>query len=139
MQWYLKVLKNYVTFSGRARRKEYWMFTLINGIIGLVIYGAAIATSTMATINTPYGPTTTITSFSPLFYVYFIYILATALPSLAVFFRRLHDTNRSGWWFFIGILPLVGVIVLLIFMVSAGTEGPNDYGSDPLEEDDNQD
>ena len=130
MNWYLKVLKQYVDFSGRARRKEYWMFTLFNVIImvvlsavdGLVFGAGSFAGNTdpgsvSASVNL--GVLTT------------IYVLAVLLPSLAVSVRRLHDTDRSGWWLLIGLVPLVGGIVLLVFYVLAGTPGPNRFGADP--------
>lgn len=111
MNWYVDVLKNYVGFSGRARRQEFWMFTLFNAIalIVLVIVGALIDTQIL----------------------YSIYVLAIFLPSLAVTFRRLHDTGRSGWWVLLGIIPLVGFIVLLVFTATEGQAGANEYGPDP--------
>ena len=78
MQWYLSVLKNYVGFSGRARRKEYWMFTLINAIVGAIINVIQLILS----LELPY--------------LSMLYLLATFLPVLALAIRRLHDTDRSG-------------------------------------------
>ncbi|MCI4046703.1 DUF805 domain-containing protein [Streptomyces sp. TRM75563] len=111
MNWYLDVLKNYAGFSGRARRKEYWMFVLFNFIIGVVlsVIGTAIDTQIP----------------------YIIYIVAVIVPSLAVLVRRLHDTGRSGWWFFIAFVPLVGGIVLLVFLASEGKPETNQYGVNP--------
>ncbi|MFD3972876.1 DUF805 domain-containing protein [Streptomyces cyaneofuscatus] len=111
MNWYLAVLKNYAGFSGRARRKEYWMFTLIHLIIAAVLFGIGLAIDT--TIP------------------YLIYVLATFVPSLAVLVRRLHDTGRSGWWFFIAFVPVVGGIILLVFVASEGKQEPNQYGTNP--------
>lgn len=121
MNWYLKVLKQYVDFNGRARRKEYWMYTLFN-IIALVIASVLDRVLGMAG-ELGYGP------------VYGLYALATLLPSLGVCVRRLHDTDRSGWWVLIGLVPIIGAIVLLVFMVSEGTRGDNAYGPDPKLED----
>ena len=114
MDWYTKVLKNYVGFSGRARRTEYWMFTLVNVIIGGVL-------------NVLYNVTG-----SSIFYVlYVLYFLAVLLPSIAVGIRRLHDTNRTGWWLLIGLVPFIGAIVLIVFFVMEGNRGANQYGADP--------
>jgi uncharacterized membrane protein YhaH (DUF805 family) len=116
MQWYLKVLKNYVGFGGRARRKEYWMFFLFNVIISIVL---AILDAIMGTESLLNG----------------IYSLAVLLPSLAVTVRRLHDTGRSGWWILISLIPLIGAIVLLVFTCLEGDSYENDYGQDPKAED----
>ena len=112
MNWYIEVLKKYVTFSGRARRTEYWMFTLFNliaAIILMVIDGALGSTPIL----------------------YSIYMLAVLLPSLAVTIRRLHDTDRSGWWLLLMLIPLVGPIVVLVFMCLEGTRDENRFGVDP--------
>lgn len=111
MNWYLAVLKNYVGFSGRARRKEYWMFALFNVIITivLIIVDAAINTSLLS----------------------ILYSLAVLLPALAVGFRRLHDTGRSAWWLLIGLIPLIGAIVLIVFMASDSQPDTNKYGPNP--------
>ena len=118
MEWYLKVLKNYVGFSGRARRTEFWMFVLFN-IIASVI--ASIVDRLFGwgdgSLNT--GP------------IALLYSLAVLLPSLAVGVRRLHDSNRSGWWILIGLVPFVGWIVLIVFYAQAGTVGANQFGPDP--------
>ena len=118
MNWYLEVLKKYAVFSGRARRKEYWFFVLFNIIIGLVlgfIDGVIGSASAEAGVGLLYG----------------IYTLAILIPSIAVGVRRLHDTDRSGWWLLIGLIPLIGAIVLLVFMVQGGKPGANQYGADP--------
>ena len=112
MHWYLDVLKRYVDFNGRARRQEYWMFVLFNFIfvvIANVIDGVA---GTYGIIS-------------------LIYSLAILLPALGVFVRRLHDTGRSGFWFFIGLIPLIGAIVLIIFLVQDSEPGTNNYGPNP--------
>ncbi len=111
MEWYLKVITNYVGFTGRARRTEYWMFVLINFLIG-------IALSIVEAVVGLSG------------YLSGIYSLAIFLPSLAVVVRRLHDTGRSGIWILIGLVPLIGAIVLLIFMC-LDSEGDNPYGPSP--------
>lgn len=111
MEWYLKVLRQYVDFTGRARRKEYWMFTLVNVIISLVL---AIIDN-LLTIGL----------------LGLLYSLAVLLPSLGAGVRRLHDTGRSGWWLLIGIIPLIGWIVLIVFLATDGERQPNAYGPDP--------
>ncbi|GGM93217.1 DUF805 domain-containing protein [Streptomyces fuscichromogenes] len=111
MNWYLDVLKKYVVFSGRARRQEYWMFTLINVIIAIVlaVVGGAIHFAALAAI----------------------YNLAVLLPSLGVAVRRLHDTGRSGWSILVGIIPLVGWIIVLVWLASDGKPEENQYGANP--------
>jgi len=107
MEWYLGPLRKYADFSGRASRKEYWPFLLGQSVIGFVLF--------------------------LLFPVlYFMFFLGTIVPALAVWVRRLHDTNRSGWWLFITFVPVVGGIAMFVFLVLEGTSGDNDYGSNPL-------
>ncbi len=121
MNWYLDVLKKYFVFQGRARRKEYWMFALFNmlayialaiveGILGMGGEGGLGVLSTL-------------------------YTLAVLLPSLGVTVRRLHDTGRSGWWLLICLVPFIGGIVLLIFLVLDSQTGTNQYGPNPKEGD----
>ena len=117
MHWYLDVLKKYAVFGGRARRKEYWLFTLFNMIIAYVLLAIDYL------LGTDFG------SGSGLLET--LYTLAVFLPGLAVFVRRLHDTGRSGWWFFIAFVPLVGWIVLFVFMVLDSQSGSNKYGENP--------
>lgn len=121
MKWYVKVLKQYADFSGRARRKEYWMFTLFTVLFAI----AAMVLDSVIGFNfgiLPYG------------ILYLLYVLATLVPGLAVLVRRLHDTNRSGAWFFIGFVPIIGGIWLLVLLATEGTAGENKYGPDPKRE-----
>lgn len=111
MQWYLKVLQNYVGFQGRARRTEYWMFVLFNTIACLVLYLVDFL------LGLP-------------FVLSLIYSLAVLLPSLAVLVRRLHDTGKSGWWILIALVPF-GSIVLLVFECLDSHPGDNQYGKNP--------
>ena len=120
MNWYFEVLKKYALFGGRARRKEYWYFVLVNIIITVVL----------AVID---GVTGTFISEAGMGLTSGIYTLAVLIPATAVSVRRLHDTDRSGWWLLVGLIPLVGAIVLLVFMVQDGKPGENRYGSDPKE------
>lgn len=119
MNWYLDVLKNkYAQFSGRARRREYWMYFLIGMLvsIALVIVDAITGTlSVEAGIGLLSG----------------VYSLAVLLPSLAVTVRRLHDTDRSGWWILIAIVPFLGAIVLIVFLCLDSNAGDNRFGSSP--------
>lgn len=112
MQYYLHALKNYVGFSGRARRKEYWMFTLFNFIVTLVL----------AIVDYLAGMDQVLTS---------LYSLAIFLPSLAVGARRLHDIGKSGWWQLISLIPFIGAIILLIFFVKDSEPGDNRFGPNP--------
>ena len=112
MNWYLDVIKKYAVFEGRARRKEYWMFFLINIIIAVVISIVEGAFGSPGILST-------------------LYSFAVLLPGIAVSVRRLHDTGRSGWWLWISFIPLVGLIVLLIFVVQNGHPGANQYGQNP--------
>ena len=118
MDQYLAVLKKYVEFDGRARRKEYWMFTLFNLLILLLL----LAVDVFSGLSNATG------GFNPLSTVY---SMAVFLPGLAVTVRRLHDTDRSGWFILLGFIPCIGSIVLLVFYIEEGTKGSNKFGSDP--------
>lgn len=118
MNYYLSVLKNYVTFTGRARRSEYWYFNLFN-LIFLVLAAALDNILNLTISPLPYGV------------FYCLYGLFIFLPSLSVQVRRLHDVNKSGWFILIGLIPLIGAIWLLILYCTEGTEGDNEYGPDP--------
>lgn len=120
MNWYLAVLKNYAGFGGRARRKEYWMFTLFNLIF---LIAATILDNVLgiAFEGIGYGP------------LYCLYALAVFIPGLAVAVRRLHDVGKSGWMMFIALIPLIGGIWLLVLMVSDSKPGENEYGANPKE------
>ena len=127
MEWYLKVMKeNYSNFSGRARRKEFWMWYLFYVIILIV---AMILDGVLGTgFEIGYGATT------PYGWVYIIAALAHLIPGLAVNVRRLHDVGKSGWFLFIALIPFVGAIWLLILSCSDGESGDNAYGSNPKTE-----
>jgi uncharacterized membrane protein YhaH (DUF805 family) len=117
MNWYIECLKKYAVFGGRARRKEYWMFALFNLIIGFAI-GFAQGFMGMASQSYWAWPS-------------MVFALLMVIPSLSVTVRRLHDTNRSGWWLFISLVPFIGALALLWFMVQEGTPGNNNYGPNP--------
>ena len=135
MEWMLLPLKRYAQFSGRSRRKEYWMYTLFIILAGIVLTivdsilglgGHATLTSETGSGGAFYGAIANRGLLANLF------SLATFIPSLAVGVRRLHDTNRSGWWLLLLFVPLIGAIVLLVWFCTPGTSGSNNYGDDPL-------
>jgi len=115
MHWYLQALNKYAVFTGRSRRKEYWMFQLINLLIAAVLIAADLASGMRS-----FGVNALLA----------LYTLATVIPSLAVTIRRLHDINRSGWWLLISLVPFGG-LVLLIFACIDSDPGPNQYGPNP--------
>jgi len=121
MEWYLKVLKQYADFSGRARRKEYWMFTLFNMIFTFL---AAIIDNVVGTANVEVG--------YGLFY--FIYAIAVFIPALAVCVRRLHDVGKSGWMIFISFIPIIGAIWLIVLLVKDSQQGANKWGNNPKQD-----
>ena len=127
----------YATFSGRAQRSEFWYFALFlllgaivlsfvdSAVFGpreVVMMSAADSFETGMSFNMSWQPQP-ITG---------IFMLATLLPNISATVRRLHDTGRSGWWYWIVLIPMIGIIVLLVFAASKGTDGDNDYGPDPL-------
>jgi uncharacterized membrane protein YhaH (DUF805 family) len=111
INYYTGVLKNYVGFQGRARRAEFWQFTLVSVVISIVL-DAIGAAAKFPLLGSLYG-------------------LAVLLPTLAVTVRRLHDTDRSGWWVLLDIIPIVGWIVVLVFLCLDSTPGANKYGPNP--------
>ncbi len=120
MHWYIKVIKQYVNFSGRARRAEYWYFVLFNFLISLGLgfilgFVDALLGNNSSGINI----------------LSLIYSLVVFLPALSVSIRRLHDTGRSGWWLLIGLIPLIGTIVLIVFFAQDSEPGENKYGKNP--------
>ena len=120
MKWYIEVVKKYAVFSGRARRREYWMFFLFNVIIAMVL-GTIEALMDFH----PEGSRSTLGT---------LYGLAVLIPSLAVGVRRLHDIGRSGWWMLIGLIPIIGALVLLIFSIQDSYPTYNQYGPNPKRE-----
>lgn len=116
--WYMQALKKYAVFSGRARRKEYWFFVLWYVIISI---GLAILDNIIGTYSAKAG----------IGLLGGIYALALLIPSISVSVRRLHDTGRTGWWLLIILIPLIGAIVLLVFMFLDSQPGENEYGPSP--------
>jgi uncharacterized membrane protein YhaH (DUF805 family) len=111
MKWYLEVLKKYAVFSGRASRKEFWMFVLFNLIITAVLGFVEGLLGLPVAIHNLYG-------------------LAVLVPTIAVSVRRLHDTGKSGKWFLLALIPIVGLI-LIAYYVQDSQEGQNEYGPNP--------
>ena len=118
MNYYFAAFKKYAVFNGRATRSEYWYFTLFNI---LTVWGFGLIDQLMGTFNfdAGYGPLSA------------IYTLTMILPGLGVSIRRLHDTNRSGWWFMITIIPVFGLLVFLYFALLESDPNPNQYGESP--------
>lgn len=121
MKWYLGVLKKYAVFGGRARRKEYWYFSLFSFIVQLLFL----------VIDYSIGTLDLNTGTSLLFAIYGVVV---TIPCMAVSVRRLHDTGRSGWWFLIGLVPIVGALALLVFLLQDSKPGENQYGPSPKTE-----
>jgi uncharacterized membrane protein YhaH (DUF805 family) len=117
MNWYVAALKKYAEFTGRARRKEYWLFALFNFLICVVL----VVIDSMGGMINPMG----------LGVLSGLYSLAVFVPSLAVSVRRLHDTDRSGWWLLILFVPVIGLIVFLVFMLLDSQPGENRHGPSP--------
>ncbi len=113
MNWYLEVLRKYATFSGRARRKEYWMFTLVHI---LIVFALLVSTSLIG----PLGGV-----------LYGLYILGMIVPSIALIVRRLQDQNKEWPWIFVSFIPFIGGIWMIILMATEGTKGENRFGADP--------
>lgn len=121
-QWMVEPLRKYATFGGRAPRSELWWFILFSMLLGMLVGGIDIGIPGLRWLSSdsPIGPLGVLLS------------LAFLIPGLAVAVRRLHDLNKSGWWYFLGLVPVIGGLVLLYWFVQRGTIGPNDYGPDPL-------
>lgn len=125
IDWYKKVVfENYANFSGRARRSEYWYFALCNVIISLVFYVPLLLSGGLQNEE----PNALFWLFYGLFMLYSIAIL---IPSLAVAVRRLHDVGKSGWFYLVGLIPLVGPILLLVWFFTEGEGHTNKWGADP--------
>ena len=126
-------LRKYADFTGRARRMELWLFWLL--LIGIQIVCSiliGLVAGPTAAVADPTDPFAVLNGPAKALYgVFFLMMLALLIPSLAVSIRRLHDTNRTGWWLLLGLIPFLGALVLLIFYLLDGTPGPNKYGPDP--------
>jgi uncharacterized membrane protein YhaH (DUF805 family) len=124
---YMKCWRQYADFSGRARRKEYWMFQIFNI---LIVVAAAMFVALLSSVTYSVAAVIVFATLTGLF------CLAIFIPGLAVLVRRLHDTGKSGWWMFISLVPLVGSLWLLVLLLTEGERGSNEYGPDPKAADD---
>ncbi|WP_457743696.1 DUF805 domain-containing protein [Sulfurimonas sp.] len=113
MDYFIDAYKNYANFSGRATRQQYWMFYLIYMLAYILLVVADMMIQTGGLLSG-------------------LFALGSFIPSIAIAARRLHDTNRSGWWQLLLFIPIIGALVLLFFLVSKGTEGENRFGFNPL-------
>jgi uncharacterized membrane protein YhaH (DUF805 family) len=125
MNWYLQVISKYATFSGRASRKEFWMFALFN-LIFLIV--AMILDVVLGTSFGAYGQS------MGYGWIYTLYCLFIFLPGLALCIRRLHDVGSCGWLYLVCLIPLIGIIWLLVLFCTKGEAGDNKYGPDPQKE-----
>jgi uncharacterized membrane protein YhaH (DUF805 family) len=107
------IVERYADFQGRAPRSEFWWFALFYFLLSLVVGIVGAASDTLGGL------------------LNLVVSLGLLLPSLAVSIRRLHDTDRTGWWILLYLLPVIGTIVLIIFFIQRGTDGPNRFGPDP--------
>ena len=126
MKYYLKVLKEYANFKGRARRSEYWYFVLFNMIFGLIAIGLDNLLGSTFKFDSPEGIIDLHYG-----YIYLLYVLAVLIPGLAVAVRRLHDVGKSGWMLLVSFIPLIGAIWLLILFFTDSKVGENKWGPNP--------
>lgn len=129
MKYYIHCLKNYVNFSGRARRSEYWFFMLFNFI---VVIALVLTASLLDGFSGTADDADTLSSLPMVLYL--IYCAAVFLPGLAVTARRLHDVGKSGTWIFIYFVPIIGGIWLLVLLFSDSQPGMNKWGYNPKEQ-----
>jgi len=133
MDWMLMPLRRYADFEGRSSRMEYWMFYLFTLILGMVaavvilaiaflLYAMNLSESAMGMVLVP------------VYLILFVASMALIVPTIAVAVRRFHDQDKSGWMFLLALIPLVGGIIFLVFMCLEGTQGPNRFGPDPVDD-----
>lgn len=143
LEYFIKAMKTW-SLRGRARRKEYWYFVLFNLLINigayilfLSIFGLPMEEYMNAMAEDPYNAfgNALILYGSVTYLLSFVVSLIFLIPGICVTVRRLHDTGRSGWWYFISFVPLIGGITMLVFMLLDGNVGPNKYGEDPRQGD----
>ncbi len=149
MEWMILPFKRYADFQGRSRRKEFWLFQLLNAIVALVLAGPFFFSYISAVIASSGDPGAEAAAMEALIAgglslsiaglgLYGLYVLAVFIPSIAVAVRRLHDCNMSGWWY-LGLslasaVPVIGFlasIALFVLLVLPGTQGGNRFGLDP--------
>ena len=121
INYWKAAISKYAEFNGRARRSEYWYYVLTNFLIVLSLYVLIFvgALARIPVISIVFGG------------IVILFALGTLVPSIAVLVRRLHDSGKSGWYYFVSLIPIAGPIWLLILLCTEGTKGPNEYGPDP--------
>ena len=108
------IVERYADFQGRSPRSEFWWFMLFNFLLNIVIGVVGVGSETLGNV------------------LGLVVGLALLVPNIAVSIRRLHDTDRTGWWILLYLIPVIGAIVLIVFFVQRGTDGDNRFGPDPL-------
>ena len=140
MHWMILPLKRYAEFSGRSRRKDFWMFMLLQLIVACVLVILTFVTggSLAAREGSEAASAVAAGSLSFTYILFGIWLLAVIIPSIALNVRRLHDRDMSGWWYlgyivasFVPVVNLIAFVAYLVVMVLPGTPGPNRYGEDP--------
>jgi uncharacterized membrane protein YhaH (DUF805 family) len=124
MEWMILPLKRYADFQGRSRRKEYWMFVLLQILILVPLVLIAGVLGGSADPANPFGSI-------GVMIIGAVYLLAFFIPGLAVQVRRFHDQDKSGWFVLLGFIPYIGGLITLVFMCLEGTKGSNRFGPDP--------
>jgi uncharacterized membrane protein YhaH (DUF805 family) len=114
MEWYIKCWQDALNFTGRAGRKEFWLFVLINWLVTLTLQ---CLFRNVPVLGILIG----------------LYQIASVLPCIAVGIRRMHDTNKCGWWLLINLIPIIGNLLYLVLCALPGTMGANQYGNEPNE------
>lgn len=131
MEWMFLPLKRYADFSGRSRRTEYWMFWLFQVIVTVILGMLFLVAGLTSGGETPGGEpefgAVGIVAIS----LIVLFVLAMLVPNIAVTVRRFHDQDKSGWMYLLALIPYVGGLIIFVFMVLPGTNGPNQYGADP--------
>jgi uncharacterized membrane protein YhaH (DUF805 family) len=124
INYWKAALSKYADFNGRARRSEYWYFALTNILITLALYVLIFigAVARIPFVSMVFGG------------LVVVFALGTIIPSIAVLVRRLHDTGKSGWYYFVSLIPIAGPIWLLVLLCTEGNKGPNEYGEDPKDQ-----
>jgi uncharacterized membrane protein YhaH (DUF805 family) len=132
MEWMLMPYRRYAEFSGRSGRREYWMFTLFNVIVYVVLGGASLAyfIANAARGDDALARSTPVAGIVGVGLLV-LFVLATVIPAIAVQVRRFHDQDKSGWFILLGLVPYAGGLIVFIFMLLEGTRGANQYGPDP--------
>lgn len=127
MEWMLMPFRRYAEFSGRSRRKEYWMFVLF---MVLVYFALAVVLTVLGLSGDTEGSLFGAGG-GVMLIILLLFGLAVIIPSIAVQVRRFHDQDKSGWFVLLNLIPYIGGIIVLVFMCLEGTKGPNRYGPDP--------